>query len=281
MPKINLQNKPIAITGASSGIGAATAIECARAGMPVVLGARRVEKLNDVAERIRAGGGRAEVVECDVVIEEDNAALINRAIESFGSIYAVFANAGVGLEKPLADTTDSELRELFEVDFFATMHTIRAALPHMIEAQSGHVLVCSSCLARFPLPYNGAYSAAKAAQHHIGRALNVELSPHGIFVSTVHPIGTKTEFFETATRRSGVEGVAMPEHTPEWCMQDASVVARAVVKCLRKPRPEVWTSFFVRYGMGISGFMPRIADRAVSRMVREYQAAKRSANDHS
>ena len=277
MPKIDLQSKPIAITGASSGIGAATAIACSRAGMPVVLGARRLDKLEAVADMIRAEGGRAVAVRCDVTSEADNAALINTATESFGSIYSVFANAGAGLEKPLIETTDAELRDLFEVNFFSTMHTIRAALPHMIEARRGHILVCSSCVARFPLPYNGAYSATKAAQHHIGRAMNVELSTSGIPVSTVHPIGTRTEFFDTTKDRSGTGAVSMPEHSPDRFMQDASVVARAVVKCLRRPRPEVWTSLFVRMGMGVAGFIPRTADRGVRRMVREYESAKRSA----
>jgi short-subunit dehydrogenase len=281
MAWIDLRDKPIAITGASSGIGAATAIACARAGMPVLLGARRADMLEGVAEIIRAEGGRAEVMVCDVLKESDSVALVEKTVETYGSIYSVFANAGVGLEKPMIETSDGELRELFEVNFFATMHTVRAALPHMIRARRGHVLICSSCVARFPLPYNGAYSASKAAQHHVGRALNVELSGYGISVSTVHPVGTKTEFFQTAKDRSGMRGFKMPSHTPERFMQDASVVARGVVKCLRKPRPEVWTSWFVRYGMGIAGVLPRAADRGVRRMAREYEAAKRAGGGHS
>ena len=276
MPRVDLRDKPIAITGASSGIGAATAIACARAGMPVVIGARRLDKLEDVAATIRAEGGRAEVVQCDVTNEPDNAALIDKAIESFGSIYAVFANAGVGLEKPLAESSDKDLRDIFEINFFSTMHTIRAALPHMIEAQRGHILICSSCLARFALPLNSAYSATKAAQHHIGRALNVELAPHNIRVSTIHPIGTRTELFEIAHKRAGPDAVKMPPHSPDRFMQDPSVVANAIVRCLHKPRPEVWTSFFVRYGMALAAFVPRISDRAVAGMVREYEAAKRT-----
>lgn len=274
MAKIDLAGKPIAITGASSGIGAATAIECARAGMPVVLGARRVEKLEAVAERVRGMGGEAEVVRCDVVEEGNNEALVARCVEAFGSIYGVFANAGVGLEKELRLTSDREVRDIFEVNFFSTMHAVRAALPHMVEQKSGHVLICSSCLARFPLPYNAVYSATKAAQHHIGRALHLELSPYGIPVSTVHPIGTRTEFFETAKERSETGEIVMPEHASGRFMQDASVVARAVVKCLRKPRAEVWTSPLVRIGMGIAGMVPWAADMGVKKMVGEYEDAK-------
>ncbi|MBL8747408.1 MAG: SDR family NAD(P)-dependent oxidoreductase [Phycisphaerae bacterium] len=274
---ISLTDKPIVITGASSGIGLATAFECARAGMPVVLAARREDRLRDAVDRIRSQGGRAVSIVCDVADPEASAKMIDVCLSSFGSIYSVFANAGYGIEKPVHEMPDADVRAMFEVNFFGTLNTIRPALPHMIRAGAGHVLVCSSCLAKFSIPYFSIYSATKAAQNHISRAMNLELRAKGIRVSSVHPIGTSTEFFQTAQRLSGDQAIL--EHTPAFFTQSPEKVAKAVVKCLRSPRPEVWTSTFVRVGMALSGLVPRIADRAVHRMVRDYD--RRAASNEA
>src|ERR1044071_3959181 len=174
---MDLSGKPIAITGASSGIGRATAAACAAAGMPVALGARRLEKLQAAVDEIRRAGGRAIAVEMDVDRPRDCDAFVERTVGEFGSIHAVFANAGYGLERPIAAITDAELRAIFETNFFGTMNTIRPALAAMKGA--GHVLVCSSCLAKVGTPFVGAYSATKAAQDHIARAMRIEMRGTG------------------------------------------------------------------------------------------------------
>jgi 3-oxoacyl-[acyl-carrier protein] reductase len=281
--RIDLAGKPIAITGASSGIGAATALACARAGMPVALGARRADRLAQLVEQIKREGGRAIAVAMDVARPEDCRRLIDETVREFGSIYSVYANAGYGAEYAVHDMTDAQMRDIFEVNFFGTLSTIRPAIEHMLKAPHplpdqlrGHILICSSCVARMALPYYSAYSATKAAQAHIGRAMNLELRPHGIRVSTVHPIGTKTEFFHQVKHKSGVHRLV--EHTSERFMQTPEFVARCTVACLRRPRPEVWPGFrgrFVRFGMSICTLFPRVTDFAVRKMVDE-----RLNNDH-
>ncbi|TVQ33856.1 MAG: SDR family NAD(P)-dependent oxidoreductase [Phycisphaeraceae bacterium] len=270
MPPIDLKDKPICITGASSGIGAATALACARAGMPVLLAARREDKLAEIVERIRSEGGEAAAEVVDVADAEACERMIARAIEQFGSIYSVFANAGYGLEKAVHEMSDEEMRRIFEVNYFGTLNTLRPATPHMLERGAGHLLICSSCLARFPIPYYSAYSATKAAQHHIGRAMRLELEPHGVHVSTVHPVGTKTEFFDQVKGHS--RRTTLVEHSPDFFMQTPERVARAVVRCLRRPRPEVWTSKLTLWGMAFGAATPRIADMGVRHMVRKRQA---------
>lgn len=266
---IEINGRPMVITGASSGIGLATARACAAAGMPVLLAARREDRLRDAVRSIQGAGGRAIAFACDVADAESCRKMIDACVNEFGSVYAVFANAGYGAEKPAHAMSDAEVRSMFEANFFGTLNTIRPALPHMTRAKAGHVLICSSCLAKFPLPYFGVYSATKAAQHHLSRTMNLELRSQGIHVSSVHPIGTKTEFFETAQRLSGDQ--TMLEHTSPMFMQSADTVARAVVRCLRRPRAEVWTSVFVRFGMALAGVMPGMADMAVRGMVRDYE----------
>ncbi|MBS0195265.1 MAG: SDR family NAD(P)-dependent oxidoreductase [Planctomycetes bacterium] len=264
---VDLSGKPIAITGASSGIGLATALLCARAGMPVVLAARREDRLADAVKQITAQGGKAIAVACDVAEEADCRRVVATTVEKFGSVYAVFANAGYGIEGPVHETTDFDLRRIFEVNFWGSMSLARAALDYMIPARSGHILMCSSCVSKIGLPYFAPYSATKAAQDHFSRAMRVELAPLGVRVSSIHPIGTATEFFDTATRNSAKP--AMVAHTSPWLRQSADQVAKAVVKCLRNPKGEVWTSALTRFGIGLSTIVPGLTDRALMRAARK------------
>jgi short-subunit dehydrogenase len=266
---MDLTGKPIAITGASSGIGAATAIACARAGMPVAIAARRVEKLELVAQRIRDVGGRVIVSRVDVASKADCQRFIDETIKAFGSVYAVYANAGYGVEVAVHDMPDQQVRDMFETNFFGTMNTIWPAIPPMIKAKAGHVLICSSCLAQMAIPYYGVYSATKAAQHLVGRSMRMELQPYGVHVTTVHPITTKTEFFDQVKTRTGSSELI--EHSPQAFVQSADFVARCTVKCLRHPKPELWTGVsgqFVRFGMAVTTLMPRVGDFFVRGMVR-------------
>jgi short-subunit dehydrogenase len=268
----DLTGLPIAITGASSGIGAATAVACARAGMPVAIGARRVDKLRSVAERVRAAGGRVVEVETDVTRPDECRRFVDRTVEAFGSVYAVFANAGYGFESAVHETSEEQLRAIFETNFYGTLNTIRPAVERMLASEPrrgsrGHVLICSSCLAKVGVPYLSAYSATKAAQNHIGRAMRHELEGRGVRVSTVHPIGTRTEFFDQSAKRTGDN--TLDSRSPDWMMQPPERVADAVVRCLRRPRAEVWTSLPSRLLFALPNLVPGLTDYAMRAFVRK------------
>ncbi len=259
----DLRGRVIVITGASSGIGAATAVQCAAAGMNVVLNARRDEKLRDVAAAVEEAGGAAELVAGDVTQEGLSGLLLEAAERRFGRFDAVFANAGYGFERAAVDLADGELRRIFEVNFFAAVDLVAAAGRRLREGgRPGHLLMCSSCLAKFTLPYFSAYSATKAAQSHVCRAMRVELAPHGIDVSCVHPVTTETEFFQVSREISGHPRPAkpVPDHAPRLFVQPPQRVARAVVRCLRRPRPEVWTSVTVRAAASLMTLFPSLTD---------------------
>lgn len=267
MRRVELAGKPICVTGASSGIGRAAALACARAGMPVVASARRESPLDDLVGEIRAAGGRAESVVADVAEEGSGEAIAGACERAFGPPYAVFANAGYGYEAAHHASSPGQVRAIFETNVFGTLRLIDAALPGMLERGAGHVLVCSSCLSALPTPFYGAYSATKSAQHHLASAMRVELRGKGVFVSTVHPVGTRTAFFEEAARRSesprflraGRDGSSM---------QPPERVARAVVKCLERPRAEVWTSLSTRLAFNLSGVAPGLRDTAFRAVIR-------------
>jgi short-subunit dehydrogenase len=262
--RIELTDKPILITGAISGIGKATALACAGAGMPVLAAARRTDRLDALVSEIESAGGRAASVTLDVNDAGACEDAVSQCVALFGSIYGVFANAGFGVEGAAFDLTEAQTREIFETNFFGSMNIIRPALSQMRSQNAGHILWCSSCLSILPTPYYAAYSATKAAQHHYGRAMRVELRGTGIQSTTVHPVGTKTEFFDTADKLSG--GAKLFDKAEERFMQPPERVAKAIVRALRKPRAEVWTSTPAKYGMSIVGRCPWIADRVFARM---------------
>jgi short-subunit dehydrogenase len=264
----DLREKVIIITGASSGIGAATALQCARAGMDIVLNARREDRLEEVAGKIRQLDRKAALVVGDVTEPGIGQRLLDAAEEQFGRFDVVFANAGYGMNKTVLDMTDEEWRRMFEVNLFAGIELLRAAAQRLLDRnQPGHLLMCSSCLSKFSLPRHSAYAATKAAQNAVCSAMRHELRDRNIYVSSVHPITTTTEFFEVSAHASGrpPERAKLPDHTPGFLVQRPERVARAVVRCLRRPCPEVWTSLLVRTMAGFMTISPRFYEWAIHR----------------
>lgn len=270
MPR-DLTGRVIVITGASSGIGAATAVVCAQAGMDVLLTARRADRLEVVAEEVRAAGRRAAIVAGAVTDEGMAERLLDAAERELGGFDSVFANAGYGCEQAMVEFPMRDLREMFDVNFFSAIDLLQKAAGRLLEAKrQGHLLMCSSCLAKFTLPLHGHYSATKAAQAHVCWAMRAELAQHGIEVSSVLPITTATELFQTSAARSGRESfVGMtPDHAPRLFTQPPERVARAVVRCLRRPRPEVWTSHIVRTVAGVMTALPWTAEMLMKSQMR-------------
>ncbi len=285
MPRI-LSNKLIVITGASSGIGAATALACARGGMDVVLAARRVDKLEAVAEHIRGEvrglGRRVLTVGCDVTVDGDVAGLFERAWEAFGRVDVAFANAGYGQFGSVMETDLQAHRDIFETNYYGTLRTVREAVAYLRKTGEGeqgsenpgaglkHILICSSIASEIGVPKFGAYCATKAAQDSIAGAMRAELADEGIVVSSVHPVGTTTEFGERAREFSADKRDAeRGSNTPKALTQTAEHVAETVVRCLRRPKPEVWPSGVSRFAAAAATASPRFAAWAMRRHMRK------------
>lgn len=275
-----LRDRVFIITGASSGIGAAAAQEAGRAGMKVVLAARRKDKLEVVAESVREFGGQALVVPTDVADAEQVRRMVQSAVERFGRIDAIFANAGYGLflETVNGDHEAAE-RRMWEVNYFGTVHCVREAGRVMIEqGRGGHILICSSIVGRSGISYYSGYAATKAAQHALGTSLRQELKPHSIHVSCVYPIGTDTEFSQTVRRLTDTHQEGIMRNTPRAFVQSPQHVARCVIRCLRRPRPEVWPSRSTHLLSAAWALFPRFRDACFSglaaRMQRQIETAK-------
>jgi NADP-dependent 3-hydroxy acid dehydrogenase YdfG len=211
------------ITGASSGIGAATARRAAEAGYRIVLAARREDRLRELAEEL-GGAQRAIAVRCDVSDWEDDQALAQAALDSFGRIDAVFANAGFGAQRGFLEESAEHWRSMVLTNVLGTALTIRATLPHLLERGSGHYLITSSVAGRRVVP-GSLYSATKWAVTAIGEALRSELRQMrdntGIRVTLIEPGMTDTEFFDRRPQnaladddlaRAVIYALAQPEH---------------------------------------------------------------------
>lgn len=261
----DLAGRRLLVTGGGTGIGAATARLAATAGMKVMVTGRRREPLERVVSEIAAAGGEAVVNVGDVAGEGASVAMLDAMRDAFGGVDAVFANAGYGVETPGIDLPMADFRRIFEVNLFAAIELLQAAGQEMRRSgTAGHLIGCSSILGKFTMPEYGAYSATKAALTHVCRAMRTELRGSGIAVSTVHPVTTRTEFFEVAAKEGGGTDTARlrpdgtPKHAPKAFIQTPEKVARATIRCLRRPRAEVWTTIPGRLASGVFELVPPI-----------------------
>lgn len=258
----DLRGKVAVITGASAGIGRATAEAFAQAGARVVLGARRRDRLEQVAEGIRASGGEALAVVTDVAVPDQVDALVGRAVAAYGSLDVLVANAGIGYFGRVEETPLDVVEQLWQVNVLGTLYGIRAALPVMRRQGRGHLIVVSSVSGKRGSPGSGPYAATKFAQVGLCEALRVELAGSGIAVSLICPVGTATEFFEAAAAWGGL---AMRPMGP---VQTAETVAAAIIRCARRPRPEVIVYPPARLFVILNAFAPRLADALLRRFRR-------------
>lgn len=221
----NLDGTVAAITGASAGIGAATARALAREGASIVLGARRVDRLESLADEIDTG---VAVVEMDVRRPADSQRLVAEAHERFGRLDALVANAGIGAYGGIMDLSDEQLAEMMDTNIAGTVWPIRAAVPGFVEAGEGDIVIVASVAGLRGAADEAVYAATKFAQVGLAGALDRELREHGIRVSTLCPGGTATEFAMGAGRTPDMPGLAD--------MMRPEDVAEAVVTVLRQPR---------------------------------------------
>jgi NADP-dependent 3-hydroxy acid dehydrogenase YdfG len=199
-------DRVLLITGASSGIGAATARALAGKHR-LVLAARRLEELEALAEEL-GGEERAVAVRCDVTEWDEVQALAQAALDRFGRIDAVFANAGFGATRGFLEESPEHWRSMVLTNVYGVALTIRATLPHLLERGDGHFLVTSSVAGRRALP-GSLYSATKWAATAIGESLRQELRQmhdnHGIKVTLIEPGMVDTDFFENRPGKSALQ----------------------------------------------------------------------------
>jgi NADP-dependent 3-hydroxy acid dehydrogenase YdfG len=185
-----------AVTGASSGIGEATALALARAGFAVALGARREDRLQDVAKRIGEEGGRAEVLGCDVCDEEQAREFIRSANERLGRLDVLVNNAGVMLLGPVDGADTEEWRRMVNVNLLGLLYCTHAALPIMREQGGGHIVNVSSVAGRQANLGSAVYNLTKWGVNGFSEGLRQEALHSNIRVTVVEPGMTESELLD-------------------------------------------------------------------------------------
>ncbi|WP_133547245.1 SDR family oxidoreductase [Salegentibacter sp. 24] len=197
---MSIKGKTIIITGASSGIGEATAKKLSQEGANVVLSARRKERLNALKDEIEKNGGMALVVPGDVTKKEDFKNIISATLEKFGSIDGIINNAGLMPLSYVKNLHTDEWDKMIDVNIKGVTNGVAAVLPTMMEQKSGHIINISSSAGHKYYPGGAVYCATKAAVKMFSEGLRAELAPHfGINVTSIDPGFVSTELTDTIT----------------------------------------------------------------------------------
>jgi clavulanate-9-aldehyde reducatase len=189
----DLSGRVIAITGASSGIGEATALACARAGAAVALAARRTDRVEALAQTIEAAGGKALAVTADVGEEDQARAFLGAARDRFGRLDGLVANAGVMLLGPIDGAPTDEWRRMVHVNVMGVLYCTHSALPLLREQGGGDVVIVSSVGGRVVGRWSGVYSLTKFGVGAFAEALRMESAGTGIRVTLIEPGRVETE----------------------------------------------------------------------------------------
>lgn len=254
-----LNEQVIVITGASSGMGRATALEFGREGAIVVLAARNVLALEEVAQEIKAAGSQAVVIPTDVSDQAAVADLAQKTISLFGRIDTWINVASVALYASIEDSTIEEFERIIQVNLLGVIYGCKAVLPYMRQQGQGTIINFGSVVSHMAIPLLAAYSASKQGVKGFTDALRLEMEHEktGIQVTLVMPAGINTPFFNHARSKLGVKPQPMPPvYQPE-------VVAKAVVQAAIHPKRDI-------YGGGASwifSVLERLSPSIVDRLL--------------
>jgi 3-oxoacyl-[acyl-carrier protein] reductase len=240
MDKQDLTGTVAVVTGASAGIGRATARELLGAGARVVVGARRKERLDALEAEFPE---QVASVVMDVRSPNDAKRLVRTALDRFGRLDSLIANAGIGMYGGILDHTDEALATMLDTNVAGTVWPIRAAVPHMLETGKGDIVIVASVAGFRGGADEAVYAATKFAQVGLAGALDRELRSKGIRVTTIGPAGTATEFAIGAGRTED-----MPELRTYLRPEDIAFAIRTVLEQPRRMRTQYWTMWSMAQG---------------------------------
>lgn len=253
-----IAGKRFVVTGASSGVGRAVAVELARRGATVLATARRADRLETLA---RGSAGAIAVVAGDICDAGFRGRLIAAAGERLGGIDGLVAAAGGGAIGRFRDLTPDTFARVMDLDFTAPAELVRAALPALVRGDDPVIAFIGSILGLHPLPLHGEYCAAKAALRSLAGTLRSELAADGIGVLLVDLGPTQSEFWEAL----------LAGERPPWSRgrrMPAEVAAQMIVRGIERRRAEVVPGWQARGYALAARFLPRLIDRAAARHLR-------------
>ncbi|NTW00447.1 MAG: SDR family NAD(P)-dependent oxidoreductase [Oscillochloris sp.] len=255
---MNPHNRVVIITGASAGIGAATARVFAAAGARVVLAARSADALERLAVTL---SGHPMVVPTDVGDAAQCHALVEQAMAVCGQVDILINNAGIGLAGPVAELATGDIERAIAVDLLGPLHLSQAVIPIMRRQGSGQIINVSSVLAAQTLPYLGGYAAAKSALERLSEALRMELRGSGVAVSVLRPGTTRTEFSQ---RRLG-RGSERRRVAPKGVLPE--MVAQALLRVAHQEPRLAYVTFGDQLALLVARLIPGVIEQVLSRTI--------------
>jgi short-subunit dehydrogenase len=256
---VKIEDSVVIVTGASAGIGKATAELLAVKGANVVVVARREERLNRLVEDLSSYPGRRLSVPGNVQEEAFANELVDRTVANFGRIDVLINNAGVGHRHLLADMPSTDMRMVFETNVFGLLYATQATVSHMKKQGRGQIINVSSVAGQRPLPQSALYSASKTAVNFISRSLRMELRRCNIIVTLVYPGRTLTEFGDARLGRKGDHPSRLGRVAPER-------VAMAIVRAIQHGRTEVYVTWYDWLITHFSRLLPKTTDWVVGQL---------------
>jgi NADP-dependent 3-hydroxy acid dehydrogenase YdfG len=241
-------NEIAIVTGASSGIGRATALALARTGAHVALAARTKAALQEVAQDIRTLGREVLVVPTDVTQQEQVEHLVAETLAHWGRVDVFVANAGQYVRCRVSELTVADIERAMAVNLYGALYGLLAVLPHMLARKSGHLVLVSSLDGKKGLPLDAPYVSAKFALTGLGEVMRQELHGTGVHVTIVLPGRIDTPL---------IEDLRVPRVSPKY---SPDMVARAIVKSIRRRKPEAIVPGFYRLFVILSALSPRLSD---------------------
>lgn len=263
---MSFKGKTVVITGASSGIGAASCIEFAKRGANLALVARRKEKLEELEKTLAEFGISTLVCECDVSDKSQVKKMGSQVMEKFGRIDVLVNNAGFAIYGAVSDLTIEEIESQMQTNYFGMVYCTKIFLPKMLEQKSGHVVNVASVAASFGLPGIASYCASKFAMLGFSEGLKHELKGTGIGVTVVSPIMVKTSFFDHRSFEH------MPKYSPTAL--SAKTVAKAIVSAASSPRLEIIVPPAIRCAVWVKQTFPYVINPILGSMFRKQMARK-------
>ncbi|MBI5685562.1 MAG: SDR family oxidoreductase [Verrucomicrobia bacterium] len=257
-----LSSQVVLITGASAGIGAATARELARAGCRLALVARRKERLEELALELKTRHNTdAFIHAADLEDPEQVRAMVESAARHFGRLDVLINNAGLLRMAPLLAMPLDDMEHLMDTNFWAVVHAIRAAAPLMTRQGGGHIINVASAVSRRGLPYMAVYAATKWALAGLTEGARIELAAENIRFTTVYPGSIDTEMPRNLDRSR------LPANYPNHARSrvPAERVAQAIARAVREKPVEVYVPWWLRCVSWACAICPGFVDRAVRR----------------
>lgn len=253
----NLKDKVVLITGASSGFGEDAALLFAKEGCKVVLAARRIDRLQELAAKIKDAGGEAIAIPVDITNSAEVADMVKSALETYSQIDILFNNAGIGRVDWFENhSSDRDIDTLISVNLIALMQVTRMVLPHMLKRREGHIINMSSVAGLIASPLITSYAASKHGARAFTDALRREVVPFGIKVSGIYPGPAATEFGQHIGKNKAFGSVRKTFNT----RMTAAYVARRVLDVAKRPRRSLVIPWWFRIVTGFDTLFPVVVD---------------------